>query len=403
MSKLAEDLDIAGEEWVGSTSLSSRKALGQFMTPEALRERLLDKVRLFPGMKVLDPGVGTGGFLGAINDREPSAILTGWDVDENILTYAEKNCPYATLKNKDALSAEPSEEFDLVIGNPPYFQIKATKEQKSRFSSVISGRPNIFAMFFQVAMENVRPGGQIAFVVPPSMNNGSYFNSLREFIEDNSIIDFLEIQKGDKLFDNAQTSVQLMVLTKGESGKAFHFDRVSTDGGFRRTIFNENPSDLEDMFKGRKTIFELGYESVTGTIVWNQVKDRLSFEDGDNMTRLLWAKNIGFGNLRLDNYGDRAKYVKDVTPMEGPAIIVNRIVGSVGEGVLRSALIPRGVKFVGENHTNVIIARKGVSPLVSWLELLEMLQNPTLAERVRLVTGNTQISTSELNHLLPLD
>ena len=95
--------------------------------------------------------------------------------------------------------------------------------------------------------------------------------------------------------------------------------------------------------------------------------------------------------------------MKDVTPMEGPAIIVNRIVGSVGEGVLRSALIPKGVKFVGENHTNVIIARKGVSPLVSWLELLEMLQNPTLAERVRLVTGNTQISTSELNHLLPLD
>ena len=71
--------------WLSNASLEARKKLGQYMTPQALREQLLNQVELFPGIRVLDPSCGTGEFLRSILDRQPDAIVTGWDVDENIL------------------------------------------------------------------------------------------------------------------------------------------------------------------------------------------------------------------------------------------------------------------------------------------------------------------------------
>lgn len=38
-----------------------------------------------------------------------------------------------------------------------------------------------------------------------------------------------------------------------------------------------------------------------------------------------------------------------------------------------------------------------------WEAVLDSLRRPGVAERVRLLTGNTQISARELTHLLPLE
>ncbi|MCO5314574.1 MAG: N-6 DNA methylase [Solirubrobacterales bacterium] len=58
-------------EWLDRAALSDRKSLGQYMTPRVVREALIDRLDLFDGMRVLDPGVGTGEFLRAIREREP--------------------------------------------------------------------------------------------------------------------------------------------------------------------------------------------------------------------------------------------------------------------------------------------------------------------------------------------
>ena len=42
-------------------------------------------------------------------------------------------------------------------------------------------------------------------------------------------------------------------------------------------------------------------------------------------------------------------------------------------------------------------------PKVSYSELLKLLLSPETAHRIKLVTGNTQVSATELNHLTPFD
>lgn len=389
--------------WLEEADLSERKARGQYMTPRAIREELIDHLDLFPGMRVLDPGVGTGEFLVSIREREPAADLFGWDVDESVLAFAGRNVPTASLEHRSALDPFPGEPFDLVIGNPPYFQFRADAAERRRFAPVISGRPNIFALFFQAAFEAVRPGGQIAFVVPPSMNNGAYFEALRSYIVASGKIEHLEVLDGTDLFADANTAAQLIVIRAGERGEGFHLSRVCPDSGFSRTIFSPRPEAIEREFAGRATLWELGYEAVTGTVVWNQHRADLRKRAGEGTVPLIWAHNIEGGELVLNERHGRPQYIRGRQPLKGPALLVNRVVGAVGKGSLRAALVPEGMDFVAENHVNVIRRREGVEPEIPWQALQESLSAEGIAGRVRQLTGNTQLSARELTHLLPLD
>lgn len=419
--------------WMARVSVEKRKQLGQYMTPGVLRGRLLDQCELFEGMRVLDPGVGTGEFLKSVSEREPRAELHGWDVDGELLGVASANAPEAHLAKRSALDVYDGEPFDLVIGNPPYFQFKPSRGIRDRFAGVISGRVNIFALFFQAGLEVLRPGGQLAYVVPPSMNTGAYFERLRRYVLECSDIEFLEIHHDQKLFDGAQTPVQLIVLRRGDRAKTLDlaevgkhvfvrdgFDAASCDlflpscdvgkhvftrdgFGFRRTIFAENPSELEAAFQGKKSLFELGYEAVTGTIVWNQHRSDLRHEATNGEVPLIWAHNIDNGKLLSSENRRRPEFIDTEKPsMTGPAIVANRIIGAVGNSQMRCALVPKGDEFLAENHVNVIRLHARFEPIVDWRELLLRLKSLETSKSLNLVSHNTQISATEMTHLVPV-
>lgn len=395
--------------WMAGVSVEGRKRLGQYMTPGGLREKLLDRCELFEGMRVLDPGVGTGEFLRSVAEREPLAEMHGWDVDGKLLEVASANAPEAHLAERSALDVYDGEPFDLVIGNPPYFQFKPSCGIRDRFAGVISGRVNIFALFFQAGLEALRPGGQLAYVVPPSMNTGAYFERLRQYLLERSEIEFLEIHHDQKLFDGAQTPVQLIVLRRADTAKALNLSQLGKHSfireslGFRRTIFAENPSDLKAALQGRSSLFELGYEAVTGTIVWNQHRSDLRHEATNGEVPLIWAQNIGNGKLLNSENCRRPKFIDTDKPtMTGPAIVANRITGAVGDSRIRYALVPEGNKFLAENHVNVIRLHARFEPKANWRELLLRLKSHETNKNLNFVSNNTQISATEMTHLVPV-
>lgn len=386
---------------------SERSPLGQFLTPKSLRDSLVQMVQLKPGMRVLDPGVGTGEFLLSCQQLEPNLYLEGWDIDPIVADVARQLIPEAVIKTKSALEFESEESFDLVIGNPPYFEISnMDKTLRLKFQDVIGGRPNIFALFFKVGISLLKPGGQLAFVVPPSMNNGAFFSKLRSYILENASIETLRIFNDSKLFLDAQTAVQLIVLKKGKKGNRHTVDLGALGrSGSERIIFVENPKELEAEFESRTTLWNLGYEANTGTLVWNQHKENLCKKAEPGSVPLIWAHNITDAKYIVldENHPKKLQHVKVKQSSVGPAIVLNRITGGVGQGNLKCALIPAGQMFIGENHVNVIRARKQVNQVVDWEKLLELLRSPGINQRVQRLTGNTQISSVELTHFLPLD
>ncbi len=388
-------------DWLKGADLNERKALGQYMTPAYLRDYLLDRISLFPGAKILDPAVGTGEFLRSAIEREPRIQAFGWDIDPKILQFAITNVPTASLSELSALELPAREEFDFVIGNPPYFEMKLTPEQSSDFSEVVAGRANIFALFFKVGIEALKPGGVLAYVVPPSMNNGAYFKALRRFLtKQNHILSVKVFSKSD-LFIDAQTSVQVITVKKGK-GKSSNVLELPIRGELEPLIF-ENVPEIESYYDNSSSLFDLGYEAVTGNIVWNQHKDSLTNDKSKAKTALYYARNIASGNIVLAEDEKKPQYLNfvPVTKFEGPAILVNRIIGGVGKGVINAAFVPEGEVFCAENHLNVIRIRKNAIPRVSLPELMNLISSENTIRTARLVTGNTQLSATEWNYLLP--
>lgn len=383
---------------------AARKGHGQYFTPRPVRARLLDLLDLQPGMRVLDPGAGTGEFLLDVLERQPAVRVEGWEIDPRLVAACQSTGLLPGVIERDALEAATEGAYDIVIGNPPYYVVRGNHALAERFSDVVSGRPNIFSMFFRVGLDAVREGGRLAFVVPPSMNNGAYFEALRRWILGRAEVEHIILLDDPHLFDGAQQSVMLIVLRKGVRSDR-HVFRAHYGAKGDTPIFMARPEMLEAQLAGMHTLASLGFSIRTGRCVWNQRKEDLRRKAVPGAVALVWAHNITTAReiVLVDDHAKRPQYVLESQPDVGPAIVVNRITGTVGRGMLRAALVPEGTRFVGENHVNVVTRAGGqIEPVVSHEEVLEGLRHERVALTLRLLTGNTQLSATELAHLVPI-
>lgn len=389
-------------EWRKKAALKDRQALGQYMTPRFLRTYLLEQLPIKPGDRVLDPAVGTGEFLKQVSETYPGISTTGWDIDQAILETARVIAPEATLACRSGLDDYQGELFDFVIGNPPYFELKLTEPQKAKFKDVVAGRPNIYGLFFKVGLDALKVGGTLAFVVPPSMNAGAYFKNLRRYLTNENHLVSLKVFNDSSHFVDAQTSVQVIVIKKGP-GKSNHTFLVEgEDNRSSSLIFCENPEEFEKLYEGSVSLSTLGYEAVTGTTVWNQHKDRLTNTEDETTVPLLYARNISDGQISLNSDDRRPQFIQNGKFFVGPAIVVNRIIGGVGKGQIKAALVPDGYKFAAENHLNVIRPIAGKSQSADFAKLYDLVTAPEIVLKARTLTGNTQLSATEWTHLIPI-
>jgi adenine-specific DNA-methyltransferase len=388
--------DLAPETraYLARSDPAHRKRLGQFFTPAPLREALLEGLDLPEAPRILDPACGTGEFLASAAARWPDAELEGWEVDPSLVPVAHRLAPAARIRRRDALSVAFEPAWDAVVGNPPYFELRLDPDLRRRYAAAIGGRANVYALFVLLGLACLRPGGVLAYVVSTSMTNGAYFRALRDHVLATAAVERLEVVSDTTAFVGAQQGVMLLVLRKGVRDDGRHV--------FRRgdhVLLAERPDELAALFEDRTTLGGLGWDVRTGTVVWNQRRRDLTHEPAGG-TRLIWSRDVGEGGL-LDPADDRPRYVRGVEPKVGPAIVVNRVTGSGPRARLRAAVVPRGMRFVGENHVNV-----GFPPAGTRVEevrrVAKALTAPGALAAVRRLTGNTQISRTELRDLVPI-
>lgn len=389
------ELTAASRAYMERVPIERRKQLGQFFTPRSVRERLLAGLELPPRARILDPACGTGEFLLSARERFPTAALVGIEIDPELAHIARTTVPEAEIRVGDALRLPLAGEFDAVIGNPPYFELKASAVP-DELRSVVAGRPNVFALFVKYGLDRLVDGGVLAFVLPPSMNNGAYFKALRDDVAARGRILGLELLEAPNLFDGASQATMLLRVRKGTAGPERH---VFRRGPF--TLFVADPAAVERGFDDAVTLAELGYEVRTGSVVWNEAKADLS-TDPQGATRLIWAHDIAEdGRVRFVDKAGKPGFVRGRRPLLGPAIVVNRITGVGARARLRVATVPPGVPFVAENHVNVVLPQSGTShDRVAAVAMA--LRSPHALAAARRLTGNTQISATELKHLIPL-
>lgn len=387
-------------DYLKNTDIKKRKKLGQYFTPKSIRELLLSKLPKKDNADILDPACGSGEFLLSCKKYFKNPILYGFDIDKKLINISSKLVKNASIKNFDFLNIDINKKkYDYIIGNPPYFELKLNEEIKKKYFDIIKGRVNIFSLFIKIGLEALKDEGYLAYVVPPSMNNGAYFSKLREYIIKNSSLEYLHIIDGADNFHLANQKVMLIILKKTNSKKSSK--NIFKKNGI--TIFTEDKKFLNKAYKNTVSLKDIGYEVKTGNIIWNEHKEKLT-NDKNNSTLLIWASNINNGKIIIGYTKGKPQYIKNISNdliIKSRVVVVNRITGSSKDINIKAAIVNEK-EFVCENHVNVIYMSKNANCNYSLEDIFKALQNKTNIKVMRLISGNTQISKTELERLLPI-
>ena len=387
-------------DYLKNTDIKKRKKLGQYFTPKSIRELLLSKLPKKDNAYILDPACGSGEFLLSCKKYFKNPILYGFDIDKKLINISSKLVKNASIKNFDFLNIDINKKkYDYIIGNPPYFELKLNEEIKKKYFDIIKGRVNIFSLFIKTGLDLLKDGGYLAYVVPPSMNNGAYFSKLREYIIKNSSLEYLHIIDGADNFHLANQKVMLIILKKTNSKKSSKY--IFKKNGI--TIFTEDKKFLNKAYKNTVSLKDIGYTVKTGNIIWNEHKEKLT-NDKNNSTLLIWASNINNGKIIIGYTKGKPQYIKNISNdliIKSRVVVVNRITGSSKDINIKAAIVNEK-EFVCENHVNVIYMSKNANCNYSLEDIFKALQDKTNIKVMRLISGNTQISKTELERLLPI-
>lgn len=271
--------DIIGRIYERLISPVERHVLGQYYTPPPIIDLIVQMCIKNPNDKVLDPAVGSGGFLirayhnllklkgkDKINDKIHQGILNQlWAVDINQFPahLATINLTMQNVRSKsdnvnvyvsdffkltnptqayfykgritaNEVNADKEDlvkfpyPFDALVANPPYTrqeEITAKEEVRRialRYNNQqveLSGRSGIYAYFFVHGAKFLKNGKKMGMVTSNSWLESGFGEDLQKFFLDRFKVNCV-IGYDNRVFEDAAVNTCVTILEKAE-GKAF--------------------------------------------------------------------------------------------------------------------------------------------------------------------------------------
>ena len=352
--------------------------------------------------RVLEPSCGSCQVINEVDKAFEDIQIDGVEFNNTIFTEikALEHTNNTNLMNNDYLKYVPEEKYDLIIGNPPYF-VMPKKDVESIYYNYFDGRPNIFILFIIKAMFELKMNGILAFVLPKNFLNCNYYNKLREHIVDNFKIVSIKDHSNEKYIETGQDTIVLIIQKRKK--RTINIKYVLKFEG--NTIFNtkEGIKKLKEYYKDATTLKNMKFEVKVGTVVWNQVKDKLT--NDESKTLLIYSGNIQDGKLVVKGFhNEEKKQYIDVDGKLGSVLVVNRGYGN-GDYKFNYAVINPGQPYLCENHIIYIVPKQDMTPealLSQYEKITNSFENEKTKEFIKLYFANNGINTTELQHILPI-
>lgn len=206
---------------------SSKKQLGQFMTPPALASSLVDRLSICKTTKVLEPSFGDGSFIiplierfmplydGLISERLANILTNnvfGVEIDtslyERCLSRIEDRwgplpdkhnlvcadffrCSLLSgrVQNNSVVSSLLSQEasFDIITGNPPFggtidLSIQDILDKAYGFRNGDKIKKETYAFFLVKSLEHLKRNGNLLFICSDTLMTISTMRGLRKLL-----------------------------------------------------------------------------------------------------------------------------------------------------------------------------------------------------------------------------
>lgn len=392
-------------------SSTIKKENGIYFTPPSCVNSNIDLLKPYmSGIKtILEPSCGSGEFITSLKSSFPETVsITGIEYNETIYnTILQLNSSNVSIFKEDYLKFTPAKNYDLIIGNPPFYVMKKENVDKIYYP-YFDGRPNIFILFIIKSLELLNDNGILSFILPKNFLNCLYYDKTRNYISQHfQILNIVE--STDKFIDTQQETIILIIRKLPVKTNIDNTKYILSIHSY--TIFivenNNNMNNIIKLYEKSKTLMELGFTVSVGNVVWNQCKDILT--DDATKTRLIYCSDIVNNKLSIKAYknGDKKNYI-DKPGTKRPMIVINRGYG-VGEYKFNYCLIKDASEYLVENHLICIEYNNKESNNINKTELIKMyekviksLKDERTQEFIKLYFGNNAINTTELNYILPI-
>jgi len=247
---------------------------GQFLTPRHIINFIVNIVDPQKTDKILDPAVGTSGFLISAyqhilrqNTKEgsnkPGSALTpderkrfansfvGYDISHDMVRLSLVNMylhdfpdpkihEYDTLGNLDKWD----DDFDCILTNPPFMTPKGGVKPHKRFS-IQAKRSEV--LFVDYIMEHLTPNGKAGIIVPEGIifQSANAYKALRKMMVDqNYLYAVVSLPAGVfNPYSGVKTCILFMNKVLAKKNKYILFVKVENDGfdlGAQRRPIDKN-------------------------------------------------------------------------------------------------------------------------------------------------------------------
>lgn len=454
---------LVGSTYAAMLPDDYRSAHGVFYTPPAVVRRLLDSVSAagvdWVRCRVLDPSCGGGAFLGPVAQRMVYFLkgcdrrvllrnlrnrLAGYEIDAfaawmslifldatlNELVGFSGDDQLNPIKICDSLAHHETDDFDLVVGNPPYGRVTLTPELRVVYKRSLYGHANLYGVFLDLAVRKTRPGGIVAYVTPTSFLCGEYYKKLRALLGAEAppaAIDFVSERSG--VFDNVLQETLLAVFRRSPSGSKVQVQFVEVDGAsveVSHTVSVPLPPRADQpwiMPRARAAartatrlrampnrLSDWGYEVSTGPFVWNRFKSRLRDNPERGAVPILWAEAVGtdgvfsFRAARRNHapyfvvhHGEESLLVRK------SCLLLQRTTAKEQPHRLIAAELPQSFidehgAVTVENHLNMVLPI-GPEALMDTRTLAAFLNSSAADRAFRCISGTVAVSAYELESM----
>ena len=191
-----------------------KNKFGQYFTPEIVANFMIDLAEITQDSTILEPSCGEGVFLKCLQNKGFTHI-TAYEIDNDLA----KN--FDCVKYESFVSANITEKYDLIIGNPPYIRWKNLEETLKNellnhllWNKYFNSLCDYLYIFILKSIELLKDKGQLIFICPEYWMNTTHADSLRNYMVMNGYFEEIYHFNETPIFEKVTVSIVIFKFVK---------------------------------------------------------------------------------------------------------------------------------------------------------------------------------------------
>lgn len=199
---------------------NTTKPLGQYFTHKHVADFMIGLSSVSKDANILEPACGEGIFLKLLEEKGYKNII-GYEIDKTLKTITEAPIVFASF-----VSADINDNYDLIIGNPPYIRWKNLDQELKQelatnklWQKYFNSLCDYLCIFVLRSVELLKDGGELIFITPEYWINTKHAEVLRNYMVRNGIFSEIVHFNETPIFDKVASSILIFKYIKTNNTK----------------------------------------------------------------------------------------------------------------------------------------------------------------------------------------